>query len=704
MAKKKKRSRQDVSVDLDAERRHRLRHTNKEALSHLPTPEPHHPQWYHELGRRIKEYRFIEADDFDDAISELGDGEDATRQTQDGHPSNFRSTVDHDLEQGIDMSQKDWQIQILGRWRLARKHDLGPDGINEIIALRATPEWFQVMQDWEHVSEDNFDEFDDTISALNDECVCFSEGPASCDYHQQQEPHIPSGIPKALRAKFLDHQKQREQRKISLAAGVPTWFQAYMIRVTGYGFELDDAEDLDFDEDLSDLDDDCTCQDSLDARTCVFHQQLFRRWESPNWHPRRLPGFLRRREARKFYAVERERRKAQYERNLARKEAQLESKMASTPRNFAWFRRLAHRLRNIPQPRQRFSYDGPSYVPPEPDTEMLDEDLSELGSSDEEFDAEKVAEGLCACSTYNDNCDCGAYDAAGNYELGHLKRMTEERYSKYEMDMTVDGMNFEHWRQRRTKRKREIRDERKRLQSERDKYDKERSSVVDVHKACQSDVEAARDRLRALEADGGKGDRMTFDTVKRYRLYSPQLAELQLTSDQAEYSHRMNVSPLPSDEQDVNTRSKIIELRFGQWLHSKGPCSLSRRYKSKKRTFSLLNEQLDDDDEEFDGGQAIDLRVTFIDDDHVRLKIAGSSLRQEHLRPIPGHTSSHQKGLGLIPKWVYIYGINVDSNHERQRLQEREAKRAEQLAARQEMSPRDNWFENNHPAGAYYLG
>ena len=805
---RKKRSRAQVSVDHDAERKRQNRRTNLELLAQDFETTDGHPRWYQELAEQMKQREqnmpehaarvgIPNGADFDSALSDFGDADGPVVDEQDGRET-LRDRIERDLEDQTDCSDRDWRLRLYRDWRSARKHDLKPEGLKSLIATRALPGWFWKFR--YSCGDSNtliWTQFDDDISELDERCTCADKGyivgRSFCDAHTFLTPfedesddedkawldshcqcqdrtqelcdsHKPlvnvESLPDWKKELFKTRHHQREQRKVQIRQGLPAWWHTLIRSGDQHGcHEFEELKshrgekDL-FEDSISEIEEGCSCVPAPKNPElnddCSLHNQERAKIESHQRLPALFLEFWTKREQAKLSYAVRSPLIKQYKLKLAVAAERYKKAKRNDPSEYPWFERVKAAVieRELADRRQRpkNEYNNPDITKEElgdgrwighPLYSDFYADLSDDALSDlENPEYDDTWKELCACPSEYSDCVCGAQDDYGWGDTEYLRpdREREEIQAEFNKTGDIDHRRLRKWRVTRKRCKDSSRNVIKRRQEEIKKQEEQRKKLIAEREQRLKDIPGivAQHTLREEETavhhvalsdsirNGEKGPSLTVPEQRRgYNLYSSAFAALPSATPAA-----VDGSLLTVNISRTSPRPKKRPVLLMLWLCNSithVQCSLPKRAAPKGRTLQFgkfaewedsdseaanVEESNSESDEESDTvseDEKTPIKVTFINDDYVRLKMPVEFLRKNGAlsgMSATDHTASSEASTTL-PEFFTFVGINRKHPAEEKRQREKEAALKEKQRKLRGPSPKDNWFNNNHAMGAY---
>jgi hypothetical protein len=286
--------------------------------------------------------------------------------------------------------------------------------------------------------------------------------------------------------------------------------------------------------------------------------------------------------------------------------------------------------------------------------EDFDEDLSDLEEKTDKEEAESTLD--CECDGEDSECECQIKDDEDVYD-------SDDSMS----DRSYDGSDAEDYYElkEREERKRELRNIREEKEEQRIF---ERSMEKEVHDAYES--------LKKIEMEG-ETPPLDFIARKRFRLFSIDYVDHcdHFDFDESKFvefyylDENGNVQPPPDRE--------VEQMRGQVYLNADSGCELVPFLPPKHA--SLEDYRLKGDDGKYE------LTFQFLSNDYLKLKVSRELVFMDESQP------PH------APEFFKFVGIHVDREKEKA---ERERREVEKTAQRPP-SPRESWFEMNHPQGYY---
>ena len=336
------------------------------------------------------------------------------------------------------------------------------------------------------------------------------------------------------------------------------------------------------------------------------------------------------------------------------------------------------------------------------------------------------------------------------------KHMRSERKRELKDERTNEVKNRVE-REEALKRQREFeRAEAKKEQEDREFRLIQTSAVVARHQAVEQEASRPFDAMKTRQARGHHTPKLKFPRqCAQYNLYSSEFAAHPLSAPEVVDNSRVHIV---YTHRPGRPKNRPVECHFT--FLSKVyffMCSLPKYAGAQSYTFDVqvpkpkakgnIASETSDDDEDDDNNEdddssdisldlesALDLEkahepletksvgieVTFITDDYLKVKIPYHSLETEHFMRV--HATQLRKSQMPLPSekpnFVVFTGVNTkhrleqarakqsrEAYDKRQALEKVKVKKAAPSPPAENMrspSPKENWFNLNHPAGAYY--
>ena len=243
------------------------------------------------------------------------------------------------FDSNIDPRENEWRLKLYQKWRLFRKQALGAERVEHVVAAQELPAWFwkfrhpdcdegasdQSLSDLRDTDLRVWEKFDDDLSDLDVQCVCVEEGPGMCCFHAYVEPKVDLSTPQYTKALFLRRHRQREWRKVELQLGVGRWFHKRRASNDMGGGALDEMAKMfqdpeDFEVDLSDLEEECSCPDRSIDDSCGFHREKLAQIKGDDRYPKMFYECWKKREDAKLHFRARDEAREQYQFNVEQQE------------------------------------------------------------------------------------------------------------------------------------------------------------------------------------------------------------------------------------------------------------------------------------------------------------------------------------------------------------------------------------------------
>ena len=577
-----------------------------------------------------------------------------------------------------------------------------------------------------------YDVFDEDLSDLDEDCVCVEEYPDACLFHKFQEPTAPNGIEGSLRSLYIKRRSQREKRKVELKIHVPAWWYDFLRRMKQekdgcIHCLLKDAEEIgkeefgDHQDELSETEDGCICESETEPWCPPHKQKLTALYKISCW-PLGFEEVLRIREDAKIYYKRRNIWFGRYQKEL--KAAEERWNRSRRPQNYEWFRRISREMKHAKPPPQRGqnAWDIRPQVPNPPLT-LFDEDISSIAASDCECDIAGVAEWLCGCDDEISDCDCGAFEDADNGTLDHLQPEYDHTPEGSDFgDMSIDDHKFLQWNRLRNQRKRNILSEE--IEEDGDEWEEvaRRERSLEMHRNAETEAmvkyKEATPRTIKSHFSG------MLDTHARvFNLYSSQLIGL---SDR--YMRRFDRSCTLSFAPEGSGNNRLVSMtlvlgRRNPWTAS---AVLPKKGGTASKEIKFDRAHVKRRGRTPEQHNSATVRLVFISNDYVKLQVPGADMFYQG----KGGPSRQAGDLGTkdeqdfsdweeepaLPGWIDFVGVDRKAETEVRRVKDaREERVAITLRVRRAQvlergrssgaaSPRDTYFNNNHPMGANYAG